>query len=85
MPAAWGRFIHRHRWAVLALSLVSSVVSLWLVRHAGAPSNLLVPQETESGRAPELMHRELRARPRRSTSSSRIRPCPPPIPTSAPR
>jgi RND superfamily putative drug exporter len=59
----WGRFIHRYRWAVLALSVVSSAASLWFISHGGAPSNMLVPRETESGRALELMHRELPGRP----------------------
>ena len=61
--AAWGRFIHRHRWLVLSLCVVSSAVSLWLMSHAGGATNMLVPRETESGLALELLHRELAPRP----------------------
>jgi RND superfamily putative drug exporter len=63
MLEGWGRFVHRHRWAVLVVSVVSSAVSLWLIGHAGGASNMLIPRETESGRAIELMHRELPGRP----------------------
>jgi RND superfamily putative drug exporter len=63
MLERWGRFIHRHRWAVIALSVVSTGLSLWSMSHGGRPDNMLVPRETESGRALERLHRELPGRP----------------------
>ena len=63
MLAAWGRFIHRYRWPVLGLSIVSSGLSLWLISRGGSPGNTLVPRETESGRALELMRQQLPGRP----------------------
>ena len=63
MLEAWGRFVHRHRVIVLGLSLISSAASVWLMLHAGRVGNTLVPSETESGRALELVQRELPARP----------------------
>ena len=57
-------FVHRHRWAVLILSVLSSGTSLWLVSHGGrfdsAPSS---SPSTESGRALALMNRDLPQRP----------------------
>ena len=60
---SWGRFVHRHRWAVLILSVLSSGASLWLVRHGGRFDTAFVPTETESGHALMLMNRDLPQRP----------------------
>jgi uncharacterized membrane protein YdfJ with MMPL/SSD domain len=60
---SWGLFVHRHRWIVLGLSVLSSGVSLWIVGHGGRFDSTLVPTETESGRALALMQRDLQQRP----------------------
>jgi RND superfamily putative drug exporter len=60
---SWGRFVHRHRWTVLILSVLSSGASLWLMGHGGRFDTAFVPTETESGRALLLMQRELYQRP----------------------
>jgi RND superfamily putative drug exporter len=63
MLASWGRVVHRHRWIILALSVLSSGLSLWLMRHGGRFDSTLVPKETESGQALDLMQRDLPGRP----------------------
>ena len=63
MLESWGRFVHRHRWTVLILSVLSSGASLWLMRHGGRFDTAFVPTETESGRALMLMNRDLPQRP----------------------
>jgi RND superfamily putative drug exporter len=60
---SWGRFVHRYRWAVLILSVLSSGASLWLMRHGGRFDTAFVPTETESGHALMLMNRDLPQRP----------------------
>jgi RND superfamily putative drug exporter len=61
--ASWGVFVHRHRWAILILSVLSSATSLWLVSQGGRFDSALLLEETESGRALALMERDLPARP----------------------
>ena len=56
---SWGRFVHRYRWTVLILSVLSSGASLWLMRHGGRFDTAFVPTETESGQALMLMNRDL--------------------------
>src|SRR3989442_4444672 len=61
--ATWGRFVHRRRWIVLVLCVLSSGISLWLMRGGGRFDSTLVPSETQSGQALHLMQRDLPARP----------------------
>jgi putative drug exporter of the RND superfamily len=61
--AAWGRFVHHHRWAVLLLSASTLVPSIWIVVRGGTFDNNPVPRFTESGRAIGLIERELPKRP----------------------
>jgi putative drug exporter of the RND superfamily len=61
--AAWGRFVHGHRWAVLLLSALTLIPSVWLVLRGGTFDNNPVPRFTESGRAIGLIERELPKRP----------------------
>jgi putative drug exporter of the RND superfamily len=63
MLAGWGRFVHRFRFAVIALSLASVIPSLWLIAHGGRLATTDVPTTTESGRALDLIGRELPGRP----------------------
>ncbi len=63
MLAGWGRFVHRFRWPVIVLSLLSLVPSLWLIFHGGRLATTDVPTTTESGRALDLIGRELPGRP----------------------
>jgi len=63
MLAFWGSFVYRHRGIVLVLSVLSSSVSLWLLGQGGRFDSMLVPTETESGRALEMMQRQLPGRP----------------------
>src|SRR6266851_4505812 len=63
MLAGWGRFVHRFRFAVIALSLASVAPSLWLIAHGGRLATTDVPTTTESGRALDLIGRELPGRP----------------------
>ena len=63
MLAAWGVLVHRHRWTVLVLSVLSSATSLWLMTRGGRLDSGLVLEGTESGEALALMERELPRRP----------------------
>ena len=63
MLAAWGRLVHRFRVAVLVLAALSVVPSLWLISHGGRLATTDVPTTTESGRALDLIGRELPGRP----------------------
>ena len=60
---AWGRFVHRHRWAVLLLSAATLLPSVWLVLHGGTFDNNPVPRFTDSGQAIALIESELPKRP----------------------
>jgi putative drug exporter of the RND superfamily len=57
--AAWGRLVHRHRWPVLVLSLLSLAPSVWQIARGGQFDNNPLPRTTESGRAAALIDREL--------------------------
>jgi putative drug exporter of the RND superfamily len=61
--AAWGRLVHQHRWAVLLLSALTLIPSIWLVLRGGTFDNNPVPRFTESGRAIGLIEQELPKRP----------------------
>jgi RND superfamily putative drug exporter len=63
MLAGWGRLVHRFRLAIIALSLLSLVPSLWLIFHGGRLATTDIPTTTESGRALDLIGRELPGRP----------------------
>jgi len=63
MLARWGHVVHRFRIAVIALSLLSLVPSLWLIAHGGRLATTDIPTTTESGRALDLIGRELPGRP----------------------
>jgi RND superfamily putative drug exporter len=63
MLARWGGFVHRFRFAVILLSLLSLAPSLWLIQHGGRLATTDIPTTTESGLALDLIGRELPARP----------------------
>ncbi len=63
MLAGWGRLVHRFRLAIIVLSLLSLVPSLWLIVHGGRLATTDIPTTTESGRALDLIGRELPGRP----------------------
>ena len=62
MLATWGRLVYRYRWAVLAASILSSIASLAVIRHGAHFDNRMVPADTESGRALDLLQAELPGR-----------------------
>ena len=61
--AAWGMFVHRHRWPLLLLSILSSGASLWVIAQGSRFDTAFVPGDTESGRALALLHSDLPRRP----------------------
>ena len=63
MFAAWGRFVHRHRWPVLVLSVLSLAPSVWQIVRGATFDNNPLPRFTESGRAITLIERELPKKP----------------------
>jgi hypothetical protein len=63
MLARWGSYVHRFRVAVIVLALLSLLPSCWLIAHGGRLVTTDVPTTTESGRALDLIGRELPGRP----------------------
>jgi len=59
MLAAWGRFVHRFRWSIVVLSLLPLGPALWLVLRGAQLDTSVVPTTTQSGRAAELIAREV--------------------------
>ena len=56
---AWGRFVHRFRWAIVVLAVAPLLPALGLVLRGGTLDTSVVPVTTESGRAAELIVQEL--------------------------
>jgi len=63
MLAKWGRLVHRFRFVVIVLSLLTLIPSVWLIFHGGRLATTDVPTTTEAGRALDLIGRELPGRP----------------------
>jgi RND superfamily putative drug exporter len=61
--ARWGRLVYRRRRTVLALSALSLLAAILVIQMRGALDPPDVPADTESGRALQLIGRELPARP----------------------
>ena len=59
----WGRWVHRLRWWLFALSLVSLAPAFVVVAHGARAASAPILASTESGRAAKLMARELSDRP----------------------
>ena len=56
---AWGRVVYRWRWTIVVLSVIPLLPALWLVLRGGDLDTSVVPLTTESGRAAELIVKEL--------------------------
>src|SRR2546430_4236384 len=59
MFAAWGRFVYRRRWPVLALSGLLLLASAFIVAQGGKLQSGGFIETSESGRASRLIEREL--------------------------
>jgi RND superfamily putative drug exporter len=59
LSPAWGRFVYRFRWAIVVLSVLPLAPAIWLVLRGGHLDTSVVPITTESGRAAELIVKEL--------------------------
>src|SRR2546421_12954146 len=59
MFAAWGRFVYRHRWPVLAVSGVLLLASIFIVIQGGKLQSGGFIETSETGRASRLIEREL--------------------------
>jgi RND superfamily putative drug exporter len=59
MFAAWGRFVYRRRWPVLAVSGVLLLASIFIVAQGGKLQSGGFIETSESGRASRLIEREL--------------------------
>src|SRR6185503_16792453 len=57
--AAWGRFVYRHRWPVLALSVALLVASAFIASQGGKLESGGFIETAESGRASKLIEQEL--------------------------
>ena len=63
MFATWGRFVYRVRWWVMGLSALSLAASLGLMSEGGKLEAATTLTTTESGRAADLIAKELPVRP----------------------
>src|SRR2546427_1346951 len=59
MFAAWGRFVYRRRWPVLAVSGVLLLASIFIVAQGGKLQSGGFIETSESGRASRLIERDL--------------------------
>lgn len=59
MFAAWGRFVYRHRWPVLAISIALLVASGFIASQGGKLQSGGFIETAESGRASKLIEQEL--------------------------
>ncbi len=59
MFAAWGRFVYRHRWPVLALSVALLIASGFIASQGGKLESGGFIETAESGRASKLIEQEL--------------------------
>jgi RND superfamily putative drug exporter len=63
IPGRWGRFVHRFRWPVLILSVLSLTAAVWLITQGVTFQHPAPPTTTESGQAVALIAAELPPRP----------------------
>ncbi len=59
MLASWGRWVYRFRWWVLIISVLSLGPAIWLISKGGHLDSVFIPTNVESGRALDLVKREL--------------------------
>ena len=55
----WGRLVYRIRWTIVVASLLPLIPAVWLLLRGGELDTSVVPITTESGRAAELIAKEL--------------------------
>jgi putative drug exporter of the RND superfamily len=65
MFAAWGRFVYRFRWPVLAASILSIAAVIFSMQYGGrlGTGEFSAPEGTESGRVEELLDEEVAKTP----------------------
>jgi RND superfamily putative drug exporter len=59
MLASWGLCVYRFRWWVLIISVLSLVPAVWLTSQGGHLESAMIPGNTESARALDLVKKEL--------------------------
>src|SRR5438552_17116976 len=59
----WGRWVYRVRWWLFSFSVLSLAPALWVVAQGGRLETGTVLVTTESGRATDLMARQLPGQP----------------------
>ena len=65
MFAAWGRFVYRFRWVVLAASILSIAAVIFSMQYGGrlGTGEFSAPEGTESGRVEDLLDEEVAKTP----------------------
>src|SRR5215212_426281 len=65
MFAAWGRFVYRFRWLVLAASILSIAAVIFSIQYGGrlGTGEFSAPDGTESGRVDDLLDQEVSETP----------------------
>jgi len=56
---AWGRFVYRHRWWVLLLSVLCLVLTAYLRQYGGKLGSIEFASQTEAGRTSRLINEQL--------------------------
>ena len=59
MLASWGLCVYRFRWWVLIISVLSLAPAVWLTSQGGHLESAMIPGNTESARALDLVKKEL--------------------------
>lgn len=59
MLASWGRWVHRYRWWVLIVSLLTLAPAAYVTSKGGHLDSVFIPTDSESGQALDLTKKEL--------------------------
>ena len=59
MLRAWAQFVYRFRWWVLMVSFLSLAPAAWVTSHGGYLESVIIPSDTKSAQALDLIKSEL--------------------------
>ena len=59
MLRSWARFVYRFRWWILMVSLLSLAPAAWMTSHGGYLESVIIPSNTQSAQALDLIKKEL--------------------------
>ncbi|MDR3570327.1 MAG: MMPL family transporter [Syntrophobacteraceae bacterium] len=62
MLKSWARLVYRFRWLIIVVSLLSLAPTLWLTNRGGHLESIIIPSNTKSAQALDLIKRQLPSR-----------------------